>query len=94
MMNRTLQYLKNIKFNPLVTKNIANQCKKKIDFITNKNRTKNYHQYLVVRKYTTKTRPLSFNTGPFKQPDPPNDHHWIIAAAMMCCSYFTIKKKN
>lgn len=88
-MNRTLNYFKNIKFNPLVNKTIAAEGKKKMTIISNKNRTKNY-QYLLVRKYTTKTRPLSFNTG---QPEPPNDPLWIIAAAIGCGSYFVIKKK-
>lgn len=92
MMNRTLQYFKNIKFNPLVNKTIAAEGKKKNVIIANKNRTKN-HQYLLVRKYTTKTRPLSFNTGPFNQPEPPNDPFWIIIAAAGCGSYFAIKKK-
>jgi len=60
-MNRTLQYFKNIKFNALVTKTISNKGKKKMAIIANKNRTK-LSSVLVVRKYTTKTRPLSFNT--------------------------------
>lgn len=92
-MNRTLQYFKNIKFNPLVNKTIANEGKKKMAIIATKNRTKN-HQYLLVRKYTTKTRPLSFNTGPFNQPEPPNDPFWMIIAAAGCGIWFKIIDKK
>lgn len=94
MMNRTLQYLKNIKFNPLVIKTIANQGKKKIAIIANKNHTKNYHQYLVVRKYTTKTRPQSFNTQSFNQPEPPNNSFWIIIAAAGCGILFKVQENS
>lgn len=93
-MNRTLQYFKNIKFNPLVTKTIANQGKKKMTIVANKNRTKNYHHYLIVRKYTTKTRPLSFNTGPFNNPEPPNDPRWIIVAAIGCGILFKLEENS
>jgi hypothetical protein len=91
-MNRTLHYFKNIKFNPLVNKTLANECKKKNNIINNENLTKKY-QYMTIRKFGTKTRPLSFNTGPFnKPPEPPFDGRWIIAAAIVCGSYFNLKK--
>ena len=45
MMNRTLQYFKNIKFNPLVNKTITNEGKKKMAINSIKNHTKqNYYQ--------------------------------------------------
>ena len=40
MMNRTLQYFKNIKFNPLVNKTITNEGKKKMAINSIKNHTK------------------------------------------------------
>lgn len=92
MMNRTLQYFKNIKFNPLVNRTIANQGKKNMAVNIIKNRTKNYPQYLSIRKYSTKTRPLSFNTGPFNDSKPPNNNHWIIAASIICGTAFTVQK--
>jgi len=92
-MNRSLQYFKNIKFNSLVNKTIDSQVKKKMTIVANKNRIKN-HQYLLVRKYTTKTRPLSFNSGPFNQPEPPNYPYWIIAAAIGCGILFKLQEKS
>jgi hypothetical protein len=92
MMNLTLQYFKNIKFNPLLNKSLVNQGKKKYAITNIKNRTKNY-QHMTIRKFGTKTRPLSFNTGPFnKPPEPPFDGRWIIAAAIICGGYFNLKK--
>jgi hypothetical protein len=92
-MNRTLLYFKNIKFNSLVNKTISNQGKKKMTIVANKNRIKN-HKYLLVRKYTTKTRPLSFNTGPFNHSEPPNDPFWIIIAAAGCGLWFKLIDKK
>ena len=91
MMNRALQYFKNIKFNPLVIKTLANEGKKKSNLINIKNRTKNY-QHMTIRKFGT--RPLSFKSGPFNDPpEPPFDNRWIIAAAFICGGAFTLKKK-
>ena len=91
-MNRTLQYFNNIKLNSLVNKTIANYGKKKIT-INIKLTTKN-HQYLIKRQMSTKSRPLSFNTGPFNQPpQPPFDNRWIIAAALICGTVFNLQKK-
>jgi hypothetical protein len=93
MMNRTLQYFKNIKFNPSVNKTIVNEGKKKMTIIANKTLTKKLYQHFAIRTHTTKSRPLSFNNGPFNQPpEPPFDNRWIIAATMICGTYFTIKK--
>lgn len=92
-MNRTLLYFKNIKFNSLVNKTISNQDKKKMTIVANKNRIKN-HKYLLVRKYTTKTRPLSFNTGPFNHSEPPNNPFWIIIAAAGCGIWFKLIDKK
>lgn len=91
-MNRTLQYLKNIKFNHLVNKTIANEGKRKIAIMSNKNRKKDY-QKMSIRKYSSKSRPLSFNTGPFNNPDPPNDPKWIIPISIICGVAFILQKK-
>ena len=91
MMNRTLQYFKNIKFNSLINKAIVNEGKKKYAINNIKNRTKNYQQ-MTIRKFGT--RPLSFKSGPFNDPpEPPFDNRWIIAAAFICGGAFTLKKK-
>jgi len=89
-MNRTLQYFKNIKFNPIINKTIANEGKKRIEITSNKNRTKNYYQFLSKRKFSSNKRPLSFNTGPFNQPEPPNDPFWLIIAAAGCGIWFKL----
>ena len=92
MMNRTLQYFKNIKFNSLLNKAIVNEGKKKYAINNIKTRTKNYQQ-MTIRKFGTKTRPLSFNNGPFNNPpEPPFDNRWIIAAAIVCGTVFSLKK--
>ena len=89
-MNRVLHYFKNIKFNALVNKTIANQGKKKYAVNIIKNHKKNYQQHISVRKFTTKTRPFSFNTGPFNDPKPPNNPFWIIIAAAGCGIWFKL----
>lgn len=91
MMNRTLQYFKNIKLNSSVNKTIANYGKKKI---TINNPRKNHH-LLIKRQISTKSRPLSFNTKTFNQPpQPPFDNLWIIAAALICGTYFNFTNKK
>ena len=91
-MNRTLQYFKNIRFNPLVNKTIANDANKKYNLNNVKNRTKNYQQ-ITIRKFGT--RPLSFGTGRHSDPPkPPSDNRWIIMATIICGTGFTLQKKR
>lgn len=58
MMNRTIQYFKDIKLNPLVNKTLANEGKKTYNLINIKNRKKIY-QHITIRKFGT--RHLSFS---------------------------------
>lgn len=91
-MNRTLQYFNKIKLNSLVNKTIANYGKKK--FTINIKYTRQHYQHLIKRQISTKSRPLSFNTGPSNQPpQPPFDNRWIIAAALICGNVFNLQKK-
>lgn len=91
MINRTLQYFKNIKFNSFINKTLANQGKKKMMIINIKNKQKNIHQYSQIRKMSSRT--FSFNSRPFNEnPKPPFDGRWIAIAAFMCGTYFTFKK--
>jgi hypothetical protein len=83
MMNRTLQYFKNIKFNTVIKNALANQGKKKYNTYNIKNRVKNCQQ-MTIRKFGTGTG--SFNKPPF-------DNSWIIAAAFICGCMFNLKRK-
>lgn len=65
-MNRPLQYLKNIKFNPLINKTAAQQSKEKY-MVNNSNKR---IQQVIVRKYRTYS-----NRNPL--PPNPNDPFWI-----------------
>jgi len=58
MINSTLQYFKNIKFNPLVNKTVVNEGKKKYTI----NKIKNYQQ---INYQKMSTRHISFNTYTF-----------------------------
>lgn len=92
MMNRTLQYVKNIKLNPLVNKTLANEGKKKYNLINIKNLRKNYH-HITIRKFGT--IPPSFKTGSsYDPPQPPFDNRWIIVATLICGAGFTLKKNQ
>jgi hypothetical protein len=82
MMNRTLQYLKNIKYNPKVNSKIANQSKRKNTFIYFNSRQKNLNK----RNYST----TSF--GPKDQP--PKDTFWIIVASIICGGGFKIQENS
>ena len=86
-MNRVLHYFKNIKFNPLVNKTIANQGKKKYAVNIIKNHKKNYYQHISVRKF-------SKTTGRFTDRKPPNNDNWRIIYATMLGIYFTIIVKD
>jgi hypothetical protein len=66
-MNRPLQYLKNIKFNPLINKTAAQQSKEKY-MVNNSNKR---IQQVIVRKYTTYS-----NRNPL--PPNPNDPFWVV----------------
>ena len=73
IMNRILNYFKNIKFNTLVNKTIANKGKKKMVINTVENYKKCHcHYHLIVRNYTTKHNPTN----------PPDDYYWIVIAAI------------
>jgi len=52
MMNRVLHYFKNIKFNHLVNKTTANQCKKK------------YYHHISVRKFSKTTGMFNDRNSP------------------------------
>jgi hypothetical protein len=85
-MYRTLQYFKNIKFNPLVIKTLANEGKKKSNLINIKN-----YQHTIIRKFGTKTTSNSFNTRDFNQPpEPPS---WMFAVAVISGIYFSFQKR-
>jgi hypothetical protein len=86
MMNRTLQYFKNIRFNSLVNKTIANDAKKKYNINNVKNRTKKYQQ-ITIRNFTTGRSAFGNET-----PEPPFDNRLILAAAIVCGTAFTFKK--
>jgi hypothetical protein len=66
-MNRPLQYLKNIRFNPIINKTAAQQSKKKY-MVNNSNKR---IQQVIVRKYTTYSN---------RNPLPPNqnDPFWVV----------------
>ena len=83
MINRTLQYFKNIKFNNKVKSILASGGKKKSSVIILKNRQGNLHQFNTKRRYSTNT------FDPKGQP--PNDSLWIIAASIICGGAFKIK---
>ena len=86
MMNRTLRYFKNIKFNPLVIKTLSNEGKKKFNLINVKN-----YQHITIRKFGTKTRYHSSNTRDFNQPpEPPS---WMFATAFILGIYFSFQKR-
>ncbi len=86
MMNRTLRYFKNIKFNPLVIKTLSNEGKKKFNLINVKN-----YQHITIRKFGTKTTSNSFNTRDFNQPpEPPS---WMFAVAIIYGIYFSFQKR-
>lgn len=93
MMNRTLQYFINIKFNSLINKTIAKQCKKNIAISSIKKQSNNKYNYYQVRKYTRP--PLSFGNKnkSYSTPEPPNNNCWIIIA-MICGSMFVLEKKK
>ena len=93
-MNRTSNYFKNIKFNSIVNKTLANNYKKMIIF-NNKNNTKKYYQYSNIRKFTSKTIPLSFNNGKYEPPLPPYNYYYILAAIIgYGIAFKSIKKQK
>jgi hypothetical protein len=77
-MNRTLQYLKNIKYNQLLNKVIANKGKKKYS-INITHRTPNYQQN-TIRKFTTNP---SFN-------NPRNPPDKLIFISLLCLNFINI----
>jgi hypothetical protein len=81
-MNRTLNYFNNIKFNNSIKKTIYNEGKKKFVINAVENYKKNCHQYLIIRKYTTKHNPTN----------PPDDYYWIVIAAIAYEIYIKIKE--
>ena len=85
-MNRTLQYLKNIKFNPLVNRTIAEQCKKKYNVKKSKQRI----QHIIVRKYTTYSNNNNNNNNKNSLPPNPNDPFWIVVIMASSCGLLNI----
>ncbi len=79
MMNCNLRYLKNIKFNPLVIKTLANEGKKKYNTYYIKNNIKNC-QKMIIRKMSTKS------CGDCPGPKPPNPV-WYIFGLYCISSY-------
>jgi hypothetical protein len=83
MMNRTLQYLKNVKFNSIVNKTFANQAKQKYNIM--KNHKKHMFRYITVRQMTS----VSFSQPPL----PPNNNIILLTiSAIVCGIYFQIIK--
>ena len=84
-MNRTLQYLKNIRFNPIINKTAAQQSKQK--YIVNE--SKKLHQQIIVRKYTTYS-----NNNNTPLPPNPNDSFWIMVMMASSCGMLNIMREN
>jgi hypothetical protein len=71
-MNRTLQYLKNIRFNPIINKTAAQQSKQKYAVNKSKQRISQGIKHVIIRKYTTSSN------NKFPLPPDPNDPFWIL----------------
>ena len=81
-MNRTLQYLKNIRFNPIINKTAAQRSKQKYTV----NESKKRHQHVIIRKYTTSSN------NKFPLPPDPNDPFWLLIIMASTCGILNILK--
>ena len=88
-MNRTLQYLKNIVFNPIINKTIVNEGKKKSIAIVKK-RTKSYsYRYSIIKKYSTNR-----TSNNFPNSHPPRHLLILIAATFVYKNRINRSQKN
>jgi len=85
-MNRTLQYLKNIRFNAIINKTAEQQSKQKYTVNKTKQRISQGIKHVIIRKYTT----YSNNKTPF--PPNPNDTFWIMVMMASSCGFLNILK--
>jgi hypothetical protein len=86
-MNRTLQYLKNIRFNPIINKNAAQRSKQKYTV----NESKKRHQQVIIRKYTTYSNNNNNNNNNHLPPNP-NDPFWIMVMMASSCGLLNIMR--